>query len=179
MQANSKLWIWIALLAVASVAFSFALACAAPLAAFATVAALHTRRGEAFAFLIVVWLVNQVVGYGFHAYPRDLITFAWGLALLASAGVAMACAKAAMGRLKAGVAGVAIGFAAAFVGYEGTLYLAHFALGGGVEAYAPAVVAQILVLNALALVSLMAIQPIAARFGVAPAFPASPAFARG
>ena len=66
------------------------------------------------------------------------------------------------------------GFVAAFVGYEGTLYLAHFALGGGVEAYAPAVIIEVLRINALAFVGLLAAWRIGAAIGFAPALEPTP-----
>lgn len=158
----------VGLLALASALFSLALACAVPLAAFAALAALYLRRRDALALVAATWLVNQAIGFGFQDYPRDALTFAWGVALLASAVVAMVIAGVVAAR-GAGMAWLVAVFAAAFVGYEGTLYLAHFVLGGGSEAYAPAVVFEILWTNALAFAGLFAIHVAATRFHLAPA----------
>ncbi len=159
----AKLWTWVGLLTLASVGFSFALACAVPLAAFGALAARMNARDGA-ALVILVWLVNQVVGYAWLGYPTDPDTLLWGLALGLSGVAALLAARAAA--RTGGSAAAAVGFAAAFVGYEATLYLAHFALGGGTEAYAPMVVAQILATNALAFAGLIGAHALAVRAGL-------------
>ena len=165
MRDSAKFWVWAVLLALASVVFSFALACAVPLAAFATLSALYLRKGEGVALLAIVWLVNQVVGYGCLDYPRDASTFVWGLALLASAWVAFGAARGAIMVVDAPAARLAVGFVAAFIGYEGTLFLAQFPLGGQSDAYAASVVVEIAMTNALALIGLLAIHAVGARMG--------------
>lgn len=172
---NGKTWLWVALLGAASLVLSFSLACAVPLAAFAALAGLHMRKGAGLTLIAAAWLVNQIVGFTCLAYPFDASTFAWGFALLGSAVVAMGAARLARGLTGAYAPALLAGFVAAFVGYEGTLYLAHFALGGGVEAYAPAVIAEVLRINALSFVGLLAAQRIAAMIGLAPAFETAPA----
>ncbi len=167
MQDGAKFWLWTALLATAGVGSSFALACAVPLAAFATLAALDMSKAEAIALLTIVWLANQLVGYAFHDYPRDAMTFAWGAALWISAIVAFAAARATMSRVSDAVK-MGVGFVAAFVGYEGSLYVAQFAFGWDSAAYAPAVVAGIAGVNALAFVVLLALHRGAIWLGVAP-----------
>jgi hypothetical protein len=162
-------WLWVALLSVASLGFSFALACAVPLAAFAVLAALYMDRRVGVELLGAVWLINQAVGYAFLDYPMDASTFAWGIVLGASAIVAMFAARGAAALAETFATQVLFAFAAAFVGYEGTLYLAHFPLGGETSAYAAPVVAEILWTNALALVGLLALHKVATRIGVAPA----------
>jgi len=69
---------WITLLTIASVLFSFALTCATPFPALASLAALHMNRRDAFALIGVSWLANQIVGYGFLHYPQTWDSFAWG-----------------------------------------------------------------------------------------------------
>ena len=43
------------------IGFSFALACATPFAALATLAALNTPRRDLFALVGVAWLANQII----------------------------------------------------------------------------------------------------------------------
>ena len=128
---NGKTWLWVALVSTASLVLSFSLACAVPLAAFAALAGLHMRKGAGLALVAAAWLVNQIVGFTCLAYPLDASTVAWGLALLGSAVVAMGAARLARGLTRSYAAALLAGFVAAFVGYEGTIYLSHFALGGG------------------------------------------------
>jgi hypothetical protein len=85
--------LWIALLAAASVAFTLGFACAAPLAAFAAIAALSMPRKDALLLIGLVWLANQAVGFSVLHYPWTADCFAWGIglgivALLATLGAA-------------------------------------------------------------------------------------------
>ncbi len=171
---NGKTWLWVALVSTASLVLSFSLACAVPLAAFAALAGLHMRKGAGLALVAAAWLVNQIVGYACLAYPLDASTIAWGFALLGSAAVAMGAARLARGLTGSYAPALLAGFVAAFVGYEGTIYLSHFALGGGVEAYAPSVIIEVLRINALAFVGLLAAWRIGAAIGFAPALEPTP-----
>ena len=74
-------WLWLAVLAGTSVAFTLGLACAVPLAAFAAAAALTLSQRDAVALLLAVWLANQLVGFMVLDYPWTASTFAWGVAL--------------------------------------------------------------------------------------------------
>jgi hypothetical protein len=73
--------LWIALITVGSIGFSFALACATPFAALATLAALNMPRRDLLALVGVAWLANHIIGYGFLAYPQTWDSFAWGGAI--------------------------------------------------------------------------------------------------
>ena len=162
---NGKTWLWVALVSTASLVLSFSLACAVPLAAFAALAGLHMRKGAGLALVAAAWLVNQIVGFTCLAYPLDASTVAWGLALLGSAVVAMGAARLARGLTRSYAAALLAGFVAAFVGYEGTIYLSHFA---------PAVIIEVLRINALAFVGLLAAWRIGAAIGFAPALEPTP-----
>src|SRR5437667_9327199 len=61
--------VWIALLVVASAAYSLAIACATPFAAFAAIAALTVPRRDALLLIGLVWFANQAVGFGMLHYP--------------------------------------------------------------------------------------------------------------
>ena len=173
----ARRWSWIGLLAVASLVFSRAFACAMPFAALATLAALNMRRGEAAALMLIVWIVNQAVGYLILHYPRNFESYEWGLAIGVSGFLALGGAMAA-DRLKGAPAAV-LGAAAcvlAFVFYEGGLYLNALALREGGAAFTPGIVTRILEVNAAAFAGLLVLDRLAVRVRLIPAHP-RPAFA--
>ena len=86
---------WIGLLTVATIAASLVFACATPFPALAALAALHMKRRDAFALTAVVWGTNQIIGYGLLHYPQTSDSFAWGIAIGASAMIATALAAGA------------------------------------------------------------------------------------
>ena len=71
----------ISLLIVSSLTLTLGFACALPLAAFATMAALMFEMRGAIAAMLAVWLVNQFVGFTIRHYPIDFTTIAWGCVL--------------------------------------------------------------------------------------------------
>lgn len=109
--------LWIMLLTLASMATSFALACTAPVAALAALAAVHLRRRDGIALALAAWGANQAVGFLFLHYPHDPKTLLWGLGLgTAAAGSAIgAYAALARLRLRSTAARLAIAYVAAFV----------------------------------------------------------------
>jgi hypothetical protein len=164
------------LLVAASVAASLAFACAMPFAALAAVAALHLDRRRSLAVIAAAWVANQLVGYLLLDYPRGWDSFAWGGALLAAAAAAVLAAEASVRRLggggiRAGAAALLGGFAA----YELALALAATVLPGSWAAFAPAVLARILIVNAAVFVALLGLHRLGGMAGlVAPARRATP-----
>lgn len=160
--------LWFVLLIAASVAFTLGFACAVPFAAFAAVSATTLSRRDGLWLAVGLWLANQAVGFGFMGYPTDLTTVTWGLALGAVAVVTTAAAYVVNDRLRTSglAARIVAGFAVAFAVYEGALFLISLSPLGGVENYAPGIVAYILTLNAVALVGLYALHRVAAAIGV-------------
>ena len=61
--------------------------CAVPLAALATLAALHLDRRDAVMMIAAAWLANQLWGFLVLDYPRDAGTFAWGGVYGAATGI--------------------------------------------------------------------------------------------
>lgn len=109
--------LWIMLLTLASMATSLALACAAPVAALAALAAVHMRRRDGIVLTLAAWAANQAVGFALLHYPQDPKTLAWGLGLgVAGAGSAVG-AYAVLGWLpvRSVVAKLGIAYGAAFV----------------------------------------------------------------
>jgi hypothetical protein len=160
---------WIALLTIAAIAGSFVFACATPFPALAVLAALHMNRREAFILTGVVWIANQVVGYGFLHYPQTWDSFAWGIAIGVAAMIATAIAAGTERgvRRHGRVAAMLASFAAAFVGYEFALYAATWALPADPSAFGLPVVLYVLRVNAVACAGLLVLQYGGARLGLA------------
>lgn len=139
--------LWLALLIGASVAFTLGFACAVPFAAFGGIAAMTLPRAEALLLTAALWLVNQIIGFGFLHYPWDGMTLTWGVIL---GGVAvLSTAAAQMTIRRQGIIVTAVSsFAAAFVVYEGGLYLVSAMMMGGTEDFPAAIVVRILGTNA-------------------------------
>jgi hypothetical protein len=162
---------WIAIIVAASLAFSFALACATPFAALAAVSALMLKPRDAFAALALAWMGNQVVGYGLLAYPVDAASLAWGGVLGLSALFAAAAAIFAAGRTRdfGFTVSAACAFPAAFAAQQLTVLSATSFLPSGDGVFSASVVLLIFSTNALAFAVLMALQAIGELSGVAPA----------
>lgn len=109
--------LWIMLLTLASMATSFALACTAPVAALAALAAVHMRRRDGIALALAAWGADQAVGFLFLHYPHDPKTLLWGVGLGTAAAGSAIGAYAALARLRvrSTAAGLAIAYVAAFV----------------------------------------------------------------
>ncbi|HVY17174.1 MAG TPA: hypothetical protein VHB27_18265 [Rhodopila sp.] len=157
--------IWMALIVVAGAGLSLFYACATPFAALATLAALKTDRRDTALVVGLVWLANQVIGYGFLHYPHDLVSIVWGLAIGVAAGTALLAAIALAPR-RPGPFGVSLPFVGAFTAYEFVLYLASFALPTEDGAFALSVVKQIFVVNAVVLVALVLLHWLATAVGL-------------
>ena len=161
--------VWGAGLIAAAILFSFALACGMPFAALGAVAALTLPPRDAMLLAGAGWLANQAIGFGYLGYPLDAMTMAWGVALGASALAAVCGAVLAMRHAVGAHAmiGPAVAFLAAWGAQQGVVFLASLILGGMASALAPSVVWFILWTNALAFVSLIALQIVGARVGLA------------
>jgi hypothetical protein len=161
--------LWIALLVLASVVFSLGFACAVPLAAFATIAALTFSRRDALLLVGGVWLANQIAGFTILHYPLLPSTFAWGAALGAVALASTLAALCVKDRFPQGGGGAiaAAAFLAAFAVYEGSLFAISLAFGSGVSNFAPSIVRRILAINVAAFAALFLIHRLGAVAGIA------------
>ena len=148
--------LWLALLIVASAVLTTSYTCITPFAAFAVIAATTLSRGHAVLLTVALWLVNQAVGFGVLSYPWTVTTLAWGVVIGAAAIIGTLAARWTVGRLVAfrTPARALAAFAAAFVVYEVALYAAALLALGGTEAFAPQIVGQVLVVNAVTFVGL-------------------------
>ncbi|MDE2164899.1 MAG: hypothetical protein KGJ66_01000 [Alphaproteobacteria bacterium] len=146
--------LWPALLAVAAVGGSWALACVTPFAAFAAILAETERRGTALATMALIWLANQAVGVLLLGYPLDIHSAGWGLAIGAAALLATIAASAVTRlELRRGLR-LVFAFATAFAVYEAALMLVAAATGELAE-FTPVIVAQLVLLEAAWLAALV------------------------
>ena len=130
-----------ALLVAVSIGFSLCFACAAPLVAFAALGALTMPRNEALALVAVIWLANQVVGYGFLDYPTTDSSLAWGAVLGVAAICATLAAQTAVQRYSGNELSThAVPLAVAFAVYQLVMLVAALLIGG-MEGMAPKIVA--------------------------------------
>jgi hypothetical protein len=161
--------LWLALLVVASVAFSLGFACAVPFAAFGAVAALTLSRRDALLLIGAVWLANQIVGFTVLSYPWDASTLTWGVVLGIVAILTTLAAQAIARRLQGrGAAAVSLAaFVGAFIVYEGGLYLVSATLLGGTEDFTPTIITRILAINAAAFAALLVLDRLAVAGGLA------------
>lgn len=168
MTANRR-YLWLALLTAASLIFSYGLACAAPLAAFAAIAALTLPRRDGVVLILAVWLANQVAGFALLDYPTTANSFAWGVVLGIAPLLGMFAARFAASRM-AGQAPVMVwigAFLAAFAVYQLALFVPAVVALGGLASFAPAIVLEVFLLNAMAFAGLCGIHRLGMITGLA------------
>lgn len=168
-SAATRRSLWIGVLVIASILFSWAFACAAPFAAFAAAAALTMARRDGLALIAAGWVANQAVGFALLGYPADATTLAWGAVLAVAAIAATLVAQLCATRLSElpGLARAGATLIAAYMAYEVVLVAVTPVLGG-IESFAPAIVAQVFALNAFGFVGLFALTQLGSVLGVAP-----------
>jgi hypothetical protein len=150
---------WTVLIVASGTCLSPFFACVTPFAALATLAALKLTRYGAIVVVCLVWLANQVIGYTLLHYPWTWNSPAWGLAIGASAGLAILAARALSTTQPAPLA-VSLPFMAGFAVFEFGLYIAKFLLPGSNGAFNASVVWHVFLINAVALCGLMAIEQV-------------------
>ena len=126
---------------------SWEFACITPFVAFAVAAGYALSARAAVLTLMAIWLVNQAIGFGVLGYPWTVHTILWGFAIGAAALLAAvpACVTFGLG-LRNNVTAIGAAFVLAFGAYEGGLFLVTFALGGQ-DAFTPAIVGHVALLN--------------------------------
>jgi hypothetical protein len=155
------------LMATACTLASLIFTCATPFAALAAFAAATLPLPSALVAVSGTWLLNQAIGYGLLAYPISADSMAWGAGLGAASLVATVAAGSLSGLLgrKDSLLGYGYGLAAAFGTYELCL-IAVGVLLGSLEAFTPAIVTRIALLNVVALVALAVIWQVATRLAI-------------
>ncbi|MGH6977283.1 MAG: hypothetical protein ACREED_09670 [Stellaceae bacterium] len=157
-------WLWPALLAVAAIGGSWALACVTPFAAFAVILAESESRTTALVTVGLIWFANQVVGVMLLGYPLDVHSIGWGVAIGVAALLATAAASAVTrSGLRRGLS-LIIAFAVAFAVYEIALALVAAATGELAE-FTPVTVAHLAALDAAWLAGLVVLREALAMMG--------------
>lgn len=158
-QDTSARRLWAVVLIAGSVLLTVVFACATPFAALATLAVLDLPRRDGPLLVLAVWLANQFVGYALLGYPLDAQSVAWGIAIGVAAVAAFLAAGAAANWSKryGFPAAVATALVAAFSAYETVLIAASALLPSGADAFSLATMAQIALVNVIALAALLAL----------------------
>src|SRR5271169_6018032 len=140
-------WFVPVMLVVISGVSSWEFACITPFVAFAVAAGYALSARGALLTVMAIWLVNQAIGFAVLNYPGTIDTVLWGFAIGAAALLAavLACATLRLG-LRNNVTAVGTAFVLAFGAYEGGLFLVTFAMGGQ-DAFTPAIVGHVALLN--------------------------------
>jgi hypothetical protein len=156
-------FIWMLILTLAAVGVTFALSCVTPFAALAVALAGTVRLRASLRIMIVVWLANQVIGFGLFHFPHTPNTFLWGAAIGGAAIVTTVAASLVIKYASSWAAPLRLGiaFLISFAVYEMTL-LGAAALFGGFETFGPAIVAQLGLINAVAFVGIVVLNEVAA-----------------
>jgi|SoiMethySBSTD1v2_1073268.scaffolds.fasta_scaffold07703_8 hypothetical protein len=157
------------LMAAACALTTLVFTCATPFAALAVFAAAALPLPSALVTVSGTWLLNQAIGYGLLAYPISGESIAWGVALGAAALVATAAAASVLNRprLRGSVLGYGYGLVAAFVAYEVCLIAVGVALDD-LEAFTPAIVTRLALLNLVSFLALVAVWHLGARLVAGP-----------
>ncbi len=149
--------LWIALIAGLTVIGSYALACVAPLAAVAALAALTLRRTEGLILVVAAWAVNQLVGFTLLSYPHTSDTYAWGAAIGIASVLGYFAAAAVAPYARSPLLAAFVAFAAAFAVYQLGLYAFGVATSYAGDSFSLSVVGEVLAINAVAYVGFLLI----------------------
>lgn len=159
LSGRSASALWVTLLTAASSVTTLALGCATPFPSLAALAAVHMRRRDGLALMVMAWAVSQLVGFVLLGYPRDGSTLTWG-AGLATAAVGSALASyAALGalRYRSVAARLGLAYAAGFTAFKAIILCWALALGGLHAVMAPDLLAEQFLRNAAILIGLYAL----------------------
>jgi hypothetical protein len=148
--------LWIVALAAFSAALTATYTCIVPFAALSVGAAMMLSTRQALLCATTVWLANQGAGFLLMGYPWTASAIGWGITIGAAAILATVGVQWLTRRLDAlrTAARTVTAFIAAFAVYQATLYLAAVSVLGGTGAFAPDIIAQVLVVNVVTLVGL-------------------------
>ena len=171
--------LWVSLLTAASTATTLALACATPFPALAALAAVHMRRRDGMALMLLAWAMSQFVGVFLLGYPCDGSTLGWAAALgTAAVGSALAGTAAVHAAGYRSVAArLSLAYAAGFTAFKGIVLAWALVLGGLHRVMAPDLLAEQFVRNGAILIGLYALYRVLVAAGV-PAPPQAATVAR-
>ncbi len=106
-----------------------------PLVAFAAMSGVILNRRRAIAVTLLIWLVNQAIGFGLRGYPLSATAFIWGALMGIGTLLVVAFASIRPGFSQSSWVGhglwVAIALIAGFVFYQGLIMLAYPMIADG------------------------------------------------
>ncbi|KTE39268.1 MULTISPECIES: hypothetical protein [unclassified Sphingopyxis] len=173
---RGALALWVSLLTAASTATTLVLACATPFPSLAALAAVHMRRRDGLALMLLAWAASQFIGFFLLGYPRDGSTLAWGVGLgTAAIGSALAgYAALRVAGYRSVAAQLSLAYAAGFTAFKGIILLWALVLGGLHTAMAPDLLVEQFLRNGAILIGLYALYRLLVFVGVpAPPKPAA------
>lgn len=151
--------LWISLLTAASTATTLALGCATPFPALAALAAVHMRRRDGIALMLLAWTASQFVGFFLLGYPRDGSTLGWGVGIGTAAVGSAVASYIALRALdyRSVAARLGLAYAAGFTAFKGIILAWATVLGGLHSVMAPDLLAEQFVRNGAILIGLYAL----------------------
>ena len=151
--------LWVSLLTAASTVTTLALGCATPFPSLAALAAVHMRRRDGLALMLLAWGVSQFVGFFLLGYRHDGSTLAWGAALgTAAIGSALAGYAALRAlRYRSVAARLGLAYAAGFTAFKAIILAWALVLGGLHTVMAPDLLVEQFLRNAAILIGLYAL----------------------
>lgn len=160
--------LWVSMLTAASTVTTLALGCATPFPSLAALAAVHMRRRDGIALMLLAWAASQFVGFFLLGYPRDGSTLAWGAGLgTAAVGSALASYAALQALAYRSVAArLGLAYAAGFTAFKAIILGWALVLGGLHTAMAPDLLAEQFVRNGAILIGLYALYRALVAIGV-------------
>jgi len=155
----SERWIhtvWVGLLVALSGGLTVGFACVAPFAALGAAAAMTLPGRQALVCTISVWLANQAAGFALMSYSWTLNTIGWGVAIGVATVAGTLAAQWWLLRSEGqrSTTRIVAGFATAFAVNQAILYAAAVSVLGGVAAFAPGIIVQVLGVNVVAFIGL-------------------------
>ena len=130
--AHSR-WLPFSLLALG--AASNAIYAHAPLVAFAAMSGVILNRRRAIVIAVLIWFMNQAIGFGLRGYPLDTIAFTWGALMGIGTLLVVTFASIRPGLNQSSWAGhwlwVVIALIGGFVLYQGLIMLAYPVMADG------------------------------------------------
>ena len=148
--------LWVGTLIAVSGVLTATYTCIAPFAALSVAAAMTLSGRQALMTTAGVWLANQAAGFVLLGYPWVPNTLGWGAAIGVGAVAGTLATQWLLRRLdgvRSYIQTVAA-FVFAFVVYQAALYAAAVSVLGGTAAFTAGIIAQVLIVNVVALVGL-------------------------
>jgi hypothetical protein len=144
--ARQSWFLPVVLVAISAVS-SWEFACITPFVAFAVATGYALSARAALLTVVAIWFANQAIGFAVLGYPWTVDTILWGFAIGAAALLAAVFVGAALRLgIRNNLTAIGTAFVLAVGAYEGGLFLVTFELGGR-EAFTPAIVSHVALLN--------------------------------